>query len=808
MNPQAPQRVDNATARPSTRAAGAGAQQSARPDLICFSHLRWHFVYQRPQHLLSRFARSHRVYYFEEPVGADDGEARLDRHVVDCGVTILVPRLPAGMDPGQTEATLRRLLDQVIADEAIQPAVLWYYTPIALGFSAHLAPAAIVYDCMDELSAFRGAPPELTAREAELLTRADVVFTGGHSLYEAKRERHRNVHAFPSSVDIEHFKRARIAGAEPADQAGIPHPRLGFYGVLDERLDTGLVARIAAARPDWQLVFVGPVVKIDPATLPRADNIHYLGPKAYGDLPAYLSGWDAALMPFALNESTRFISPTKTPEFIAAGKPVVSTRIVDVERSYGACPLVRIADDADGFVAAAAAALRDAETPAVVAGHADRALAGMSWDRTWRDMSERVAEVSRPRPAPVVPMRGRSAAAKDDARQAGRPSPASRSSTARYDYLVVGAGFAGSVLAERLAAGLGQRVLVIDRRPHIGGNAYDHFDDAGVLVHRYGPHIFHTNADQVVKYLSRFTGWRPYEHRVLASVDDMLVPMPINLTTLSTLYGQQFTSASAQAFLAERAETHLQIRTAEDMVVSQVGRDLYERFFRGYTRKQWGLDPAQLDKSVTARVPTRTSHDDRYFTDRFQAMPDQGYTRMFERMLDHPNIDVCLGTDYRTLRGAVPARKLVYTGPIDEYFDYCHGALPYRSLVFRHETLGQERFQAVGVVNYPAEEVPYTRITEYKHLTGQRHPCTSLTYEYPSAEGDPYYPVPRPENAELYRRYQALADARPDVLFVGRLATYRYYNMDQVVAQSLAAYGRIEAEHRAGTSLPAQAAVA
>ncbi|AOB33671.1 UDP-galactopyranose mutase [Bordetella sp. H567] len=374
--------------------------------------------------------------------------------------------------------------------------------------------------------------------------------------------------------------------------------------------------------------------------------------------------------------------------------------------------------------------------------------------------------------------------------------------------MVVGAGFAGCVLAERLAAGLDQRVLVIDRRPHIGGNAYDYFDNAGLLVHRYGPHIFHTNADPVVKYLSRFTNWRPYEHRVLSDVGGMLVPMPINLTTLSMLYGQDFSSESAQTFLAARAETDRPIRTAEDMVLSQVGRDLYERFFRGYTRKQWGLDPSQLDKSVTARVPARTSDDDRYFTDRFQAMPDQGYTRMFERMLDHPNIDVCVGTDYRELRGAVPARRLVYTGPIDEYFDHCYGPLPYRSLIFRHVTFDKEQFQPVGVVNYPAEDTPYTRITEYKHLTGQRHPKTSVTYEYPSAEGDPYYPVPRAENAALYRRYQALADERPHVLFVGRLATYRYYNMDQVVGQALATYARIEAEHRTGPAVAAEPAVA
>nr|WP_232338325.1 UDP-galactopyranose mutase [Bordetella flabilis] len=378
----------------------------------------------------------------------------------------------------------------------------------------------------------------------------------------------------------------------------------------------------------------------------------------------------------------------------------------------------------------------------------------------------------------------------------------------RYDYLVVGAGFAGSVLAERLAAGLNRRVLVVDRRPHIGGNAYDHYNEDGVLVHRYGPHIFHTNADKVVDYLSRFTGWRPYQHRVLAQVDDMLVPMPINLKTLSMLYGRPFTPEQAAAFLAQRAETPDAIRSAEDMVVSQVGRELYEKFFRGYTRKQWGLDPSELDRSVTARVPTRTSHDDRYFTDRFQAMPDQGYTRMFENMLAHPNIDIWLGTDFREVRAAVQADKIVYTGPVDEYFDYRYGRLPYRSLVFRHETIDRETFQPAAVVNYPAEDVPYTRITEYKHLTGQQHPKTSVTYEYPSAEGDPYYPVPRPENAELYRRYEALADQTNDVYFVGRLATYRYYNMDQVVAQALSTYARIEADHQQRQADTPQPAVA
>lgn len=360
-----------------------------------------------------------------------------------------------------------------------------------------------------------------------------------------------------------------------------------------------------------------------------------------------------------------------------------------------------------------------------------------------------------------------------------------------FDWLVVGAGFAGSVLAERIASQRGETVLIIDRRAHIGGNAYDCFDDAGILIHRYGPHIFHTNARSIVDYLSQFTGWRPYEHRVLSCVDGMLLPIPINLDTINRLYGLDLTSAELEAFLAARRETVPEIRTAEDVVVSTVGRELYEKFFRGYTQKQWGMDPSALSKSVTARIPTRTDRDDRYFTDAFQRMPDQGYTRMFARMLAHPRISIMLQTDYRQIRNTIPFRRLVYTGPIDEFFDFRLGRLPYRSLRFRHVTLDQERFQPVAVVNYPQTE-DYTRITEYKHLTGQVHPRTSLTYEYPTDTGDPYYPVPRAENEALYKRYQALADGCEDVWFVGRLATYRYYNMDQVVGQALATFGRIQ----------------
>jgi UDP-galactopyranose mutase len=371
-----------------------------------------------------------------------------------------------------------------------------------------------------------------------------------------------------------------------------------------------------------------------------------------------------------------------------------------------------------------------------------------------------------------------------------------------FDYLVVGAGFAGSVLAERLASQLDQRVLVVDKRPHIGGNAYDRHDEAGVLVHPYGPHIFHTNSAEIFDYLSQFTPWRPYQHRVLASVDGQLLPIPINLDTVNRLYGLQLTSFEMAGFLESAAEKVETVRTSEDAVVSKVGRDLYNKFFRGYTRKQWGLDPSQLDASVTSRVPTRTNRDDRYFEDTYQAMPLHGYTRMFERMLAHPRIKLMLATDYREVADLLPWRHMVYTGPIDAFFDYRHGRLPYRSLEFRHVTLPQERFQAVGTVNHP-NDYPYTRVTEFKHLTGQVHPCTSVAYEYPRAEGDPYYPVPRAENAALYRRYEEMAQALDNVTFVGRLATYRYYNMDQVVGQALAAFRRLATRHPSAGVRPA-----
>ena len=364
-----------------------------------------------------------------------------------------------------------------------------------------------------------------------------------------------------------------------------------------------------------------------------------------------------------------------------------------------------------------------------------------------------------------------------------------------YDYLVVGAGFAGSVLAERLGRDLNQTVLLCDRRGHIGGNAFDRLDNAGVLIHQYGPHIFHTNSKEIFDYLSHFTAWHPYEHRVLASVDGKLLPVPINLDTLNRFYGLRLDEKEAEEFLASIAETRDPIRTSEDVVLSRVGRQLYEKFFRGYTRKQWGLDPSQLDAQVTARIPVRTNRDDRYFTDAFQFMPKHGFTRMFENMLDHSNISLSLNTDYRELRKRVRFRRLIFTGPVDEFFDFRFGKLPYRSLTFRHETHDREWFQPVGVVNYP-NDFDYTRITEFKHLTGQRHGRTSIVYEYPSATGDAYYPIPRSENAAIYARYRELANAMPNAHFVGRLASYRYYNMDQVVGQALTLYKKLAAETR------------
>ena len=746
--------------------------------LICFSHLRWNFVFQRPQHLMSRFAQARRVIYWEEPEAAlPECEPALGvRICAETGVVIVTPSLPETIGADERDTVLKSLLEAFLAGEK-GPFIRWYYTPMMLPFSRGVESVCTVYDCMDELANFRFAPPQLLGLERELMASADVVFTGGYSLYEAKKDRHPNIHPFPSSVDRDHFARARAIDCEPDDQACIRAPRFGFYGVVDERMDLDLLAAVADTHPEWAIVIVGPVVKIDPADLPQCSNLHYLGSKSYDELPAYLGGWDVALMPFAINESTKFISPTKTPEYLAGGRPVVSTPITDVIRHYGDMDGVFIADGAEAFVKAcenAFALMRDGDE---WLREVDSKLANLSWDITYARMAGLVKE------AMDVPVAG--------------PNIVKAHSRKRYDYLVVGAGFAGSVIAERLASQHDARVLVIDKRPHVAGNAYDHLDESGVLIHQYGPHIFHTNSDEIVDYLSQFTSWRPYEHRVLAQVRGQLVPIPINRTTLNALFGLSLRNdEEAAAYLASRAEPVGEIKTSEDVVISAVGRELYELFFQGYTRKQWGIDPSELDKAVTARIPTRTNTDDRYFGDKHQIMPLHGYTAMFNRMLDHPNVDVLLSTDYRDIMDEIEAGHIVYTGPVDEYFGFRFGKLPYRSLRFEHKVVQEERFQPVAVVNYPDPQTPYTRITEYKYLTGQTHPWTSITYEYPSAEGDPYYPIPRPENQALYKKYEALADANPNVTFVGRLATYRYYNMDQVVGQALSAFRKLDSRRK------------
>jgi UDP-galactopyranose mutase len=362
-----------------------------------------------------------------------------------------------------------------------------------------------------------------------------------------------------------------------------------------------------------------------------------------------------------------------------------------------------------------------------------------------------------------------------------------KSGVSVYDVLVVGAGLAGSTIAERCATEYGARVLLIDKRPHLAGNCHDPLSADGLRFHQYGPHIFHTNSAAVVEYLSAFTAWRPYEHRVLANVGGQLLPIPINRTTINALYGLDLDDAGVAAFLAARAESPAEIRSSKDVIVSRVGDELYERFFRGYTRKQWGRDPADLDASVCGRIPTRTNDDDRYFTDTYQLMPVDGFTAMVERMTDHPNIDRVLGTDFETIADRVRFRHTVYTGPIDAYFAYRYGALPYRSLRFEFTTHDTSRYQAAGCVNEPDEHVSYTRTTEYKYLTGQQHAKTIVSREFPSAEGDPFYPVPAPESREQYRKYALLAQRTRNVTFVGRLAEYRYYNMDQAVASALRA---------------------
>ncbi|WP_237709112.1 NAD(P)-binding protein [Sphingomonas elodea] len=460
---------------------------------------------------MTRFARNMDVLFWEEPIEDDSPTPWLELRDEGAGVTVAVPHLAAALVGEARAEVLRALLDAHVGDVP-ERLVRWYYTPMMLPFSRHLDAACTVYDCMDEPKNFRFTPPELMPLEQGLFGLADLVFTGGYSLYEAKRASHASVHPLPSSVDSAHFAQGRRLVQDAADQTGLPRPRLGFYGVIDERMDLELIAALADAR----VVMVGPVVKIDPAELPQRPNIAWLGPKGYTELPLYAGGWDAALMPFAINEATRFISPTKTSEYLAAGLPVVSTPIVDVIRHYGEVAGVFVADGTEAFVDACDRALALALRGQGEAwrSEADALLAEQSWDQVAARMLGLILQVAEPDKPLRKPVR-----------------------STRFDYLVVGAGFAGSVMAERLAADGGKRVLVIDKRPHIAGNAFDHRDEAGILIHQYGPHIFHTSSADVFDYLSRFTEWRRYEHRVLAEVRGQLVPIPINRTTLNKLFG-------------------------------------------------------------------------------------------------------------------------------------------------------------------------------------------------------------------------------------------------------------------------------
>ena len=359
-----------------------------------------------------------------------------------------------------------------------------------------------------------------------------------------------------------------------------------------------------------------------------------------------------------------------------------------------------------------------------------------------------------------------------------------------YPIMIIGAGFSGCPIVYKLAKA-GVEVLLIEQKAHVGGNAFDELDANGILVHRYGPHIFHTDNKDVFEFLSRFTQWRAYAHKVRAFVDGRLLPIPINRETINLLYGLDLDEDGVRRHLERVRQKKEVIANSEDAFLNSVGVDLYEKFFKGYTRKQWGVTPANLSARVASRIPVRTNTDDRYFTDTYQFMPSEGFTKMFQRMLDHPNIRVELGVDYLKQRDRFKADHIIFTGPIDAYFGYCFGKLPYRSLAFDHEHLpGITQYQPVGVVNYPNDH-DFTRITEFKHITGQVHPGTSIVREYPSAEGDPYYPVPCPENEALYQRYQALAQKDKTVTFVGRLAEYQYYNMDQVTARALSVADRI-----------------
>jgi len=362
----------------------------------------------------------------------------------------------------------------------------------------------------------------------------------------------------------------------------------------------------------------------------------------------------------------------------------------------------------------------------------------------------------------------------------------------KFDYLIVGAGFSGAVSARQLAE-KGKTVLLMDKRNHTGGNAHDCYDSRGLLIHPYGPHIFHTNSKKIFSYLSQFTNWRFYEHRVLANINDTYYPIPINRTTINQVFSSNLTEDMVDSFLESKRVKFNSIKNSEELVLSSVGQELCDLFFKHYTFKQWGLHLNELSASVASRIPTRTNDDDRYFTDSYQFMPADGYHTLFNNLLNHPNIEIFLDVDFFNIKKSLTYEKLIYTGPIDSFYNFQYGKLPYRSLSFEHEHLNSVNLlQSVGTVNYPSPDKQFTRITEFKHLTGQQISGSSVVKEYPKAEGDPYYPIPNPKNEELFKKYKTLSEGETGVYFVGRLAEYRYYNMDQVVGAALALCEKLE----------------
>ncbi|GAB4130879.1 MAG: UDP-galactopyranose mutase [Ignavibacteriales bacterium] len=356
----------------------------------------------------------------------------------------------------------------------------------------------------------------------------------------------------------------------------------------------------------------------------------------------------------------------------------------------------------------------------------------------------------------------------------------------KYDYLIVGAGFSGAVFAERAASQLNKKVLIVEKRNHIGGNAYDEYDENGILIHRYGPHIFHTNSKEVFDYLSKFTEWRKYEHKVLANYQGELFPIPINRITINKFFSLDLkTEEEVKKFLESKAEKRYPIKNSEDIIVNQIGWKLYEAFFKHYTKKQWNLFPNQLSPSVCGRIPIRFNDDCRYFTDKFQFMPKDGYTKLFEKMLNHKNIEIILNTDYKKIINDIKCDKMVYTGPIDYYFDYIHGKLPYRSIRFEWETINSEFYQKTAQVNYVDNKKEFTRVIEHKRLSGNNSNVTTISKEYPQVDGEPFYPVPNDDNRKLFMNYKHESEKLKSVVFCGRLAEYQYYNMDQVIINTI-----------------------